>query len=153
MWEDTKEGEISLEWIRDSLTNGTFLGITNGSYDRKKAPIVSWSGWNVVWTACHQIICGSFIEISTKAGLYRGELLGLVTLHTIVGAISQYFHLDQVVGRICCDNIAALNHSSKNRNMVSTRIKHSDLHHTVQTLKCSVATAFKYDRTRRPGPC
>jgi hypothetical protein len=36
--------------------------------------------------------------------------------------------LDQVTGWICCNNIAALNQSSKNRKRVSARVKHSDLH-------------------------
>ncbi len=94
MWEDIKEGEVNVEWIGDALTNGTVLGITDGTYDREKAPTVSGSGWIVVCMACHRILSGSFFEISTKVGSYRGELLGLVALHTRVVAISQYFHLD-----------------------------------------------------------
>jgi hypothetical protein len=65
-----------------------------------------------------------------------------------VVAISQYFHLDQVKGWICCDNIAALNQSSKNRKRVSARIKYSDLHCVIQSLKCSVTKVFKYDHVK-----
>ena len=44
MWEHIVEGDIDVGWIRDALANGTFLAVTNGSYDRKLAPTVSGSG-------------------------------------------------------------------------------------------------------------
>ncbi len=43
MWEHIVEGDIDVEWIRDALVNGTFLAVTNGSYDREKANTVSGS--------------------------------------------------------------------------------------------------------------
>jgi hypothetical protein len=89
-----------------------------------------------------------FFEISTKAGSYQGKLLGLVALHTFVTAATQFFSLDQVTGRICCDNIAALNQSSKNRKRVSAGVKHSNLHHMIQTLKCSLTMSFQYRHVR-----
>ncbi len=44
MWEHIVEGDINVEWIRDALVNGTFLAMTDGSYDREKANTVSGSG-------------------------------------------------------------------------------------------------------------
>jgi hypothetical protein len=78
MWEDAKEGDTDVEWVRDALINGTFIGVTDGSYDREKAKTVSCTGWMIVCKSSQRTLRGSFFEMSTKAGSYRGELLGLV---------------------------------------------------------------------------
>jgi hypothetical protein len=57
----------------------------------------------------------SFFKISPKAGSYRGELLGLVALHTMIAAVAQFYKIDTAIGKICCDNISALGQSSKSR--------------------------------------
>ena len=88
MWEHIVEGDIEVGWTPDSLTNGTFLAVTDGLYDREMAPKVSGLGWMIVCTACHCTLRGSFYEISRSAGLYRGELLGLVAIHTFAMAIA-----------------------------------------------------------------
>jgi hypothetical protein len=44
MWEDVKEGDTNVEWVRDALINGTFIGVTDGSYDREKAKTISGTG-------------------------------------------------------------------------------------------------------------
>ncbi len=87
-------------------------------------------------------------EISPKAGSFRGELLGLVAIHTLALAVVQFFHLDCVSGKNCCDNIATLNQSSKVRQRVQVGIKHSDLHQTIRNLKCSTKMVFKYKYVR-----
>jgi len=48
MWEHIVEGNIQVGWVRDVLANGTFLAVTNGSYNREKSPTVSGSGWIIV---------------------------------------------------------------------------------------------------------
>jgi hypothetical protein len=48
IWEDVKEGDTDVEWVRDALINGTFIGVTEGSYNRKKAKTVSGTGWIIV---------------------------------------------------------------------------------------------------------
>jgi hypothetical protein len=88
MWEHIFEGEIEVGWVRDTLANGTFLAVTDGSYDREKAPTVSGSGWIIVCTDCHRTLRVSFFEVSHSAGSYRGELLGLVAIHTFTIAIA-----------------------------------------------------------------
>ncbi len=128
MWEDVKEGDTNVEWIRDALINGTFIGVTDSSYDREKAKTISGTGWIIVCRSSQRTLRGSFFKISTKAGSYQGKLLGLVALHTFVTAVTQFFSLDQVTGRIFCNNIAALNQFSKNRKRVSAGVKHYNLH-------------------------
>ena len=85
MWEHIVKGDINVDWIRDALANGTFLAVTDGSYDRATAPTVSGLGLIIVCTACQCTLQGSFIEISRSAGSYRGKLLGLAAIHTFCG--------------------------------------------------------------------
>ena len=108
MWEHIVEGDIDVGWIRDALANGTFLAVTDRSYDRQVAPTVSRSGWIIVCTTCKRTLWGSFFEVSQSTGSYRGELLGLVAIHTFATAIAQYFSLQAILGEISCDNLAAL---------------------------------------------
>jgi hypothetical protein len=144
MWEHIVEGDINVNWIREALAKGTFLAVTNGSYDRTAAPTVSGSGWIIVCTACQCTLRGSFIEVSWSAGSYQGKLLGLVAIHTFATAIAQYFAVTKLLSTISCDNMAALNHASKNRKRVRVGVKHSDLHRTIRTLKHSARPSFRY---------
>jgi hypothetical protein len=148
MWEHIVEGGINVDWIRDTLAKGTFLAVTDGSYDRTAVPRVSGSGWMIVCTACQRTLRGSFIEVSPSAGSYRGKLLGLVAIHTFATAIAQYFAVTEILGTISCNNMAALNQASKNRKRVGVGVKHSDLHRMICTLKHSARTSFLV-RTRK----
>jgi hypothetical protein len=44
MWDYIQEGEIDVTWISTALTTGTFIGVTDGSYDRACASTVRGSG-------------------------------------------------------------------------------------------------------------
>jgi hypothetical protein len=44
MWEHIVEDDINVGWIWAALTNGMFLAVTDGSYDREMAPTVSRLG-------------------------------------------------------------------------------------------------------------
>ncbi len=144
MWEHIVEGDINVDWIRNALTKGMFLAVTNGSYDRTAVPTVSGSGWIIVCTACQCTLQGSFIEVSWSAGSCRGKLLGLVAIHTFATAIAQYFAVTEILGTISCDNMAALNQASKNRKRIGVGVKHSDLHCMICTLKHLARTGFRY---------
>jgi hypothetical protein len=56
--------------------------------------------------------------------------------------------MECISGKICCDNITALNQAKKVRQRVRVGIKHSDLHRTVRSLKCSTKMAFRYAHVR-----
>jgi hypothetical protein len=45
MWEYIKEGETDISWLRDALTTGTLVGVTDGSHDRHKTKFCSRAGW------------------------------------------------------------------------------------------------------------
>ena len=148
MWEHVVGGDIDVEWIQDALANGTFLAVTDGLYDRGMAPTVSGLGWIIAFTACKRTFRGAFFEVSQSAGSYRGELLGLVAIHTFATAIAQYLSLQAILGEISCDNMAALNQAGKNRKRVGIGVKHSDLHRTIRTLKHLVRSEFRYKHVK-----
>ncbi len=118
MWEHVKDEDSDMSWVRDAMVNGMLLAVTEGLYDWERAKDVSGLGSILLCTASRRTLGGSFYEISPKAGSFRGELLGLVAIHTLALAVAQFFHLDCVSRKICCNNIAALNQSSKARQRV-----------------------------------
>ncbi len=148
MWDNILGGKMGVEWIRTALTNGSFIGVTDRLYDRVSAKHVSSSGWAICCTRTRHLLRGSFFETSPKAGLYRGELLGLVALHMMVAAVTQFYKVNTAIGKICCDNISALGQSSKTPKCISTGIKHSDLHRVIQTIKCTINIGMVYSHVQ-----
>jgi hypothetical protein len=144
MWEYVTHEETDMSWLQDAMSNWSLLAVTDGSYDRGRANDVSGSGWILLCTVSRCTLWGSFFEISPKAGAYRGEFLGLVAIHMLALAAARFFHIECVSGKICCDNIVALNQAKKVRQRVRVGIKNSDLHRTVRNLKCSTKMAFRY---------
>jgi hypothetical protein len=56
MWDYIQEGEIDVRWISAALTTGTFIGVTDGSYDRVRAGAVSSSGWIICYAQTRQLL-------------------------------------------------------------------------------------------------
>ena len=50
MWDDILKGQIDVEWVKTAITDGFFIGVTNGSYDRKRAKTASGSEWVICCT-------------------------------------------------------------------------------------------------------
>jgi hypothetical protein len=148
MWEYIKEKECDTYWLKGALINGSLIGVTDGSYDRHKAKSCSGSGWILACTASKKTLRSSCYEVSAAAGAYRGELLGLVSLHTLILALATFYNVQTISGRICCNNILALKQASKTRKRVRSGIKHSDLQRAIRTCKCKVTMALKYEHVR-----
>ncbi len=148
MWDYIQEGKTDVSWVSAALTAGTFIGVTDGSYDCVRAGTVSSAGWIICCTTMKKLLRGSFYETSPKASLYREELLGLVALHTMIVAVAKHFQLTTVVGKICCDNNSALGQAGKVCKRVSVGMKHSDLHQAIHTLKCSFRMDMKYSHVQ-----
>ena len=84
LWEDLQIVGLS-DWLATAIANGTCKGVTDG--------------WNVCSATfffknedrtCQLV--GSFAEPSDTANAYRGELLGLMTLHLILLAVNKVTH-------------------------------------------------------------
>jgi hypothetical protein len=113
MLEYIKEGEVDVSWLRDALATGTLVGVMEGSYDRHKAIFCSGAGWVLACRSSKKTLRGSFYKVSLAAGSYCRELLGLVTIHTLILAAAEYYQPERILGKICCDNMSALNQASK----------------------------------------
>jgi hypothetical protein len=148
MWEYIKEGETDVLWLRDELITGTLVGVTDGSYDRHKAKSCSGAGWVLACRSSNKTLRGSFYKVSLSAGSYRGELLGLVAIHTLILAAAEYYHPECILGKICCNSMSALNQASKVRKRVRSSIKHSDLQQALHTYQCNVNMALTHSHVR-----
>ena len=146
MWEHIVESEkAEIEWLPEALRTGTAILVTDGSFDRKRAPDTSGAGWIIICTKTKRRVRGSFYEVSNVASAYRGELLGLVAIHTIVWAAAQYYRLSAVQGKICCDNQGALYKSSYSPRRIRTGAPHADLLRALRSLKMNKLFQMTYD--------
>ena len=123
MWEEVVGDKDDLSWLVDAMRKGTAVLVTDGSYDRKRAPSVSGAGWVITCRIAQKFLRGSFYETSISASAYRGELLGLVVLHTLALALSEFCSLEKAIGKMCCDNMGALGQSRKVSKRISTGAK------------------------------
>ena len=145
MWDGVVDETQDLRWLIDGITNGTVIGVTDGSYDRKRLPLVSGAGWLLCCTSSKKMLKGNFFEHSSSASSYRGELLGLVALHTLLLALCTFYEIPAASGQVCCDNISALRQSSKRRRRVQTGASQADLLRVIRTIKYSQTLKLSYE--------
>ena len=115
MWSNVRNKGPNLQWVVRSITNGTALWVTDGSYNRTVAPHISGVGWLIYCTETGLKMSGHFYERSQKAGSYRAELLGLLAIHTLLAALEEFYAIPPSKGKICCDNQGALYKSKEVR--------------------------------------
>ena len=135
MWEDLHIPG-GLRAVVQSIREGTARLVTDGSYNRGVRPDVSSAGWLIYCTKRKKILLTcSFHETTAKAGSYRGELLGLTSIHIFLNAIEEYFgvtcHDDCV---IACDNIGALQRCQERRKKVPSGAKHGDIRRVLRKI-------------------
>ena len=90
MWKDVRLAEDP-EWIVESLQNKTLVCVTDGSYDKQRAPNVSSAGWIMKCRQTGRQIQGSLVEVSPSAGSYRGEMLGMLAIRLFLLAVEEYY--------------------------------------------------------------
>ncbi len=61
MWENMIKGYTEVERIQAALESNTFIGVTDGLYNRERAGSVSGSGWVICCTRCPN---ASFVDPS-----------------------------------------------------------------------------------------
>ena len=80
-------------WINESITNGTLVAVTDGSYIRELFPNLCSVASVLECSTGRGRIIGSFLESLLVANAYRGELLGLMAIHLILLSINK-IHCD-----------------------------------------------------------
>jgi hypothetical protein len=73
---------------------------------------------------------------------YRGELLGIGAIHTLILAICQHKNLDLVRGKICCDSRSALNKSSKKARRIRPGAAQADLFCALRLIYLTLLTTL-----------
>ena len=133
-----------LSWLVLAVRNNTAVWVTDGSYDRKRAPTVSGAGWIVHCTASGRRLSCSFYERSPAASSYRGELLGLCAIHLFLLALTTFYELPHCHTAIHCDNKGALRQSSWKRRRVKTGAACADLLRSLRSTKQALDVDIVY---------
>jgi hypothetical protein len=113
MWDYVSDVTSEPSWLPLALERGTAFLATDGSYNRKRGPNVSGAGWVIACRRLGNILKGSCFEFSSNASSYRGELLGLVAIHTLVLHACQFYQPTTVTGKIICNSKSTQYKSSK----------------------------------------
>ncbi len=139
---------MDISWLKDALTTGTLVGVTDGSNNRHKAKSCSRAGWALACRSSKKTLRGSFYEVSSAAGSYRRELLGLVAIHTLILGAAENYQPERILSKICCNNMSALYQAGKVWQFIQSGSKHLDLQQAVSTYECKVNMALTYSHVR-----
>ncbi len=90
MWRNVHNEGRNLKWVVKVMQEGTVIWVTDGSYNWEVTPKVSGAGWVMYCTQRQRKLFGSFFEFNAKAGSYRGKLLVLLAIHTLIATIKAY---------------------------------------------------------------
>ncbi len=71
MWDNLQGGESDVAWIGAALREGSFIGVTDGSYNRERAKTVSSLGWTIYAASGQET---SSEACSLKSCLKRGHI-------------------------------------------------------------------------------
>ena len=147
MWEGIEDGQATksdLSWLVKGMKSDSLLWVTDGSHDRKRAPVLSGVGWIIFCQHTGKRLVGSFWEKSSSASSYRAELLGLCLLHLLAQALSEFYKVSGWEATLCCDNLRALQLSSQDRRRIKPSAACSDLHRSLHSMKNNFTGCFKY---------
>lgn len=88
---------------------------------------------------------GSFYERNAKAGSYRGELLGLLAIHTFILAVETFYLPSSAHrGLVVCDNLGALNKAQEKRKKIPAGAKHADIHRCLRKALAKLSGSLTY---------
>ena len=145
MWDDMENTDQALQWPVPRLASDTIMSsITDESYKQNTATNVSGKGIFLCCTKAKHILWGNFYKDSKTASSNRGELLGRVSIHTILLALCCFYNITSTSPKICCDNIAILRQSDWCRRHVKTGASQADCLRVLRTIKMDQTTKAKY---------
>ena len=136
MWTDMHvDFDSSVDWFLRSLSHGSLVWVTDGSHNRTRSPNICGAGWIVKDVTTNRQWACSFYEVSDLANSYRAELLGLLSIHTFILALSKYYALpSQSTVNLRCDNKGALRTSSRKLIRIRPTSKCADILRCLRSL-------------------
>jgi hypothetical protein len=81
-----------VEWLKDLISDGTLVAITEGLYIRELFPNLCLASFVLECSKGRGRAFGSFLEALLVANAYRGELFGLMAIHLILLSINKIWH-------------------------------------------------------------
>ncbi len=147
MWEGVEDSQATkhdLSWLIQGMETNSLIWVTDGSYDRKRASVISSVGWIIFCQTTGKHLVGSFWEKSPSASSYRAELLGLCLLHLFALALSEFYKVSGWKATLGCDNLRALILRSKERRQIKPSAACSDIHCSFRLTKKNFTRFFKY---------
>jgi hypothetical protein len=104
MWDYVSDTATDLDWLPVALEQGTVILTTDRSYAHSRGPNVSGAGWVIACRRSGRMLKGSFFEFSSDSSSYRGELLGLEEIHTLLLHACWFYQPSIVNGKFICNN-------------------------------------------------
>ena len=83
---DIQNQTDGMTWLGDGMKSNGIMWCADGSYHIQCAPKISGAGCIAYCTKTDNRVTGKLFEISTDAGSYRAENLGMHTLHHLTVA-------------------------------------------------------------------
>lgn len=146
MWENI-HNPLGLEAAVEAATHGTAVYVTDGSYSRNIRSDIDGAGWVIYCKARKKIVLeGSFYEWCDRAGSYRGELVGLLSVHLFVMAVEQFYDLPEGPrGLLGCDNLGGLRKSRERRRKIPSGAKHADVLRVLSRIHAKLRGKLDYE--------
>jgi hypothetical protein len=76
-------------WLEQSISDGTLVAVMDWSYIRELYPTLCSAAFIIECTKGYGRVVGSFLEALLVTNAYRGELLGLMTIHLILLSVNK----------------------------------------------------------------
>ena len=116
------------DWVADAISDGSLLAVTDGSYIRELHSHLCSAAFILECTKGRGKIIGHFSEASLAANAYRGELLGLMSIHLLLLSVNKVYPDLKGEVDIVSDCLGALRRVSDLPSYkIPTRCKHSDI--------------------------
>ena len=148
MWDSLHlddETKTDLSWLVDAVKNNTAVWVTDGSYDKKRAPNISGAGWLVHCTATGRQLKCNFFEVSPAASSFRAEMLGLCSIHIFILAIQKFYSIQEGHNQIFCDSIGALNAVAWRRRRIKAGAKCADVLRSIRFTRNELTIKLSYE--------
>ena len=134
-------------WIKDALNNGTLYLVSDGLYQREVDPEVCLCAFCLVCTESFRRISSAWVERSSCASKYRGELLGALGYLLILKAVF-LDNRDTMVGALTlptsnayCDNMGVVKHGRLPLKPLSEKQVQSDILGHIKYLELALLTS------------
>jgi hypothetical protein len=153
MWDGVEDKQQDLQWFVLGITNDTVMCIMKGSYDQKIATDISGAGILLCCMKSQRMLCMNVYKQSKTDSSWRGELLGLVAIHTILLTLCRFYDITSTSPTTYCENIAALRQPGWHYHHVKTRASLANCLRVLWTIKINQLIKATYEHVSGHQDC